>query len=81
MTSPSTTGRLVAGVVAGLALATGAGAAYAVTSSTGPDDPGPSGYAVVVDERPTTSPQTSPTTSPGTSPDCPFTDPISGADA
>jgi hypothetical protein len=81
MTSPLTTGRLVAGLVAGLALATGAGAAYAVTSSTGPDDPGPSGYAVVVDERQTTNPVTSPATSPATSPGCPSTDPTSGADA
>lgn len=61
---------LLAGALTGLALTAGAGAAYAATSADGEQtDPGPSGYAVVVDAPGTTGPS------------CPFTDQTPGADA
>lgn len=60
---------LLAGALTGLALTAGAGVAYAATSAGGEADPGPSGYAVVVDAPGTTDPG------------CPFTDPTLGADA
>lgn len=55
MNPPSVTGPaprrlLVAGALTGLVLIGGAGTAHAGTSADAPADPGPSGYAVVVDD-------------------------------